>query len=109
MIISAANLFAVAVRELEYDSILLVHPDTVKTCEIASQLLQSIRRRHSQIVDGRAGVQQVKFLLHPAPEFPSNAASRFAGAAVINVGSRGIPEAGNHLDSIPDYPVFMYI
>jgi len=47
-------------------------------------------------------------LLDPAPEFASNPAGRFAGAPVIDVGSRRIPEAGDHKDSIPEYPIFMY-
>jgi hypothetical protein len=96
MIISAANFFTFAVREFEYDSILLVHADTVKASEIPPQLLQSIGGRYPQVLDGRAGVEQIEFLLQPTPQLASNPAGSFAVAPVVDVGSRRIPEAGDH-------------
>jgi hypothetical protein len=108
MIISAADLFAVAIREPEDDSILLVHADTVKAGEISSELLQPIGGRDAQIRDGCAGIQQIEILLHPAPEFMSNSAGRFAVAPVIDVGRRRIPETGDHKTSIPEYTISMY-
>src|SRR5260221_5979846 len=107
MIISAANFFTFAVREFEYESILLVHADTVKASAIPPQLLQSIGGRHPQIFDGRTCIQQIEFLLQPTPQLASNAAGSFAVAPVVDVGSRRIPEAGDHKDNIPEYPAFM--
>jgi hypothetical protein len=46
--------------------------------------------------------------MHPAPEFASDPAGRFGVAPVIDVGSRRIPEAGDHKPSIPEYTIFMY-
>jgi hypothetical protein len=108
VVIRAANLFTIAVREFEYNSILLVHANTVKAGEIAPQLFQSIGRRDPEVVDGCAGIQQIEFLLHPTPQLAPNPAGRFAIAPVIDVGSRRIPEAGDHRHSIPEYPLFMY-
>jgi hypothetical protein len=108
VVIRAANLFTIAVREFEYNSILLVHANTVKAGEIAPQLFQSIGRRDPEVVDGCAGIQQIKFLLHPTPQLAPNPAGRFAIAPVIDVGSRRIPEAADHRHSIPEYPLFMY-
>jgi hypothetical protein len=108
VIVCAANLFTIAVRELEDDSILPVHADTVKTNEISPQLLQPVGGRHPQVLDGCAGIQQIEFLLHPAPELASNPAGRFGVAPVIDVGGRYIPETGDHRNSIPEYPLCMY-
>jgi hypothetical protein len=102
VVVCAANLFTIAIRELEDDSILLVHADTVKINEM--QLLQSVGGRHPQVLDGCAGIQQIEFLLHPAPELASNPAGRFGVAPVIDVGGRCIAETGDHKDSIPEYP-----
>jgi hypothetical protein len=109
VVVCAANLFTIAVRELEDDSILLVHADTVKTNEISPQLLQSVGGRHPQVLDGCAGIQQIEFLLHPAPELASNPAGRFGVAPVIDVGGRYIPKTGDHKNSIPEYSLSMYI
>ena len=108
MVIGAANLCTIAGREFEYDSILLVHADTVEASECSSQLLQSISGRYPQVVDRCAGIQHIEFLLHPAPEFASNPAGSFAIVPVIDVGGRRIPEAGDHKDSIPEYPLVVY-
>jgi len=108
VVVYAANLFTVAIRELEDDSILLVHADTVKASEISSQLLQPVGGRYPQILDGCAGIQRIEFALHPAPELASNPAGRFGVTPVIDVGTRRIPEAGDHKDSIPEYRLFMY-
>src|SRR5260221_14782289 len=80
MIISAANFFTFAVREFEYDSILLVHADSVKASAIPAQLLESIGGRHPHIFDVRICIQQIEFLLHPIPQLASNAAWMFAVA-----------------------------
>jgi hypothetical protein len=101
MVIYTANLFTVAVRELEDDSILLAHADTVIAREISSQPLKSVSGRYPQVIDGCTGVQQIEFLPHPAPELASNPAGRFAVAPVINVGSCRIRETGDHKRSIP--------
>jgi hypothetical protein len=96
MIISAANVFTVTVFKLEDEAILPVHADTVKSGQISSQLLQSVGGRRPQVLDGCAGIQQIEFLLHPAPKLASNLAGRFAVAPVKNVGSRRIPEVGDN-------------
>src|ERR1700737_5137870 len=109
VVIRAANLFTIAVREFEYNSILLVHANTVKAGEIAPQLVLSIGRRDPQVVDGCASIQQIEFLLHPTPQLAPNPAGCFTVAPVIDVGSRRIPEAADHRHSIPESPLFMYI
>ena len=48
MVIRAADLFTVAIRELEDDPVLLVHANAVMTGEISSQLLQPVRERTTQ-------------------------------------------------------------
>jgi hypothetical protein len=108
VVICAANLFTVAIHELKDDAILLVHADTVKASEIPSQLLQPVGGRYPQVFDGCAGIPQIEFAPHPAPKFASNPAGRFGVAPVIDVGTGRIPEAGDHKDIIPEYPLFMY-
>ena len=108
MVIGAANLLAVAVRESKDDSILLINADTPKASEISATLFEAIGGRCPQILDRRASVQQIEFLLHPAPKFASNSTGRFAVAPVIDVGGRRISEAGDHKGSIPEYPLSMY-
>jgi|SRR5580704_16993316 hypothetical protein len=108
MIISAANVFTVAVRKSEYDPILLVHADTVEASHVPAQFLQSIRGRNPQILNGCAGIEQVEFLLHSVPEFASDLAGGFAIVSVINVGGRRVPEAGDHRESILEYPISVY-
>ena len=96
MVVGAANLGTVAVREFEYDSILLVYADTVEAGESSPQFLQSIGRGDPQVFDGRAGIQQIEFLLHPAPELASNPTGSFAVVPVIDIRRRRISEAGDH-------------
>jgi hypothetical protein len=96
VVVCAANLFTVAIRKLEDDSILSVHSDTVKASEISFELLQPVGGRYPQIIDGCAGIQQIEFALDAAPEFASNPAGRFAVAPVIDIGTRRIPKAGDH-------------
>ena len=109
MIIGAADFFTVAIREFEDDSILLVHADTVIASEISFQLLQSIGGRYPQILYGCAGIQQIEFALHTAPEHASDPPGRLAVTPMIDVRCRGIAEAGDHNRSIPEYRLFMYI
>jgi hypothetical protein len=108
VVVCAADLFTVAVRELKDDSILLVYTDAVKASEVSSQFLQPVGGRRPQVFDGCASVEQIEFLLHPAPEFAPNSAGRFGVAPVVNIGARRIAEAGDHKNSIPEYPLFMY-
>jgi hypothetical protein len=108
VVVYAANLFIFAIHEPEDDSILLVHVNTVKASEISPELLQPVGGRYPQVLDGCASIQQVEFVLHPAPELASNPTGRFGVAPVIDVGSGLIPETGDHKDSIPEYPLFMY-
>jgi hypothetical protein len=108
VVVYAANLFTFAVHEPEDDSILLVHANTVKAGKISPELLQPVGGRYPQVLDGCAGIQQIEFVLYPAPELASNPTGRFGVAPVIDVGSRLIPETGDHKDSIPEYPLFMY-
>jgi hypothetical protein len=108
VVVYAANLFTFAVHEPEDDSILLVRANTVKAGEISLELLQPVGGRYTQVLDGCAGIQQIEFVLYPAPELASNSTGRFGVTPVIDVGSRLIPEAGDHKDSIPEYPLFMY-
>src|ERR1700737_3776540 len=108
VVIRAANLFTIAVREFEYNSILLVHANTVKAGEIAPQLFQSIGGRDPQVVDGCESIQQIEFLPPPAPPPAPKPGGCFSVAPVIDGGSRRIPEAADHRHSIPEYPLFMY-
>src|SRR5208337_312330 len=108
VVVCAADRLTVALGKLEDDSILLVDADTVKVSEISSQLLQPVGGRCPQVCDGCTGVQQVEFALHPVPEFAPNPAGGFGVAPVVDVGGRGIPETGDHKDSIPEYSLVMY-
>jgi hypothetical protein len=108
VVVYAANLFTFAVHEPEDDSILLVHANTVKAGEISPELFQTVGGRYPQVLNGCAGIQQIEFALYPAPELASNPTGRFGVVPVIDVGSRLIPETGDHKDSIPEYPLFMY-
>jgi hypothetical protein len=108
VVIGAANAFTVAVRKFEYNSILLVYADAVVASEVPPQLLQSIGGRRSQVLDRCAGIQQIEFLLYPAPKIASNSAGRFAVAPVVDIDSCRIPETGDHEASIPEYPRSMY-
>jgi len=69
VIICAANLFTVAIRKLEEQSILLVHTNTMKAGEISPEFFQSVGGRNAQVLERRAGVHQVEFLLYSAPKF----------------------------------------
>jgi hypothetical protein len=103
VVICAANLFTVAIRELKDDSILLVHTDAVKASEISSQFLQVVGGRRPQVLHGCASIQQIEFALHPAPELASNPTG-FGIAPVVDVGAGRISETGDHKNSIPEYP-----
>jgi hypothetical protein len=106
--IYAANLFTFAVHEPEDDSILLVHANTVKAGAISAELLQAVGGRYPQVPDGGARIQQIEFVLYPAPELGSHPTGAFGVVPVIDIRSRLIPETGDHGDSIPEYPLFMY-
>jgi hypothetical protein len=69
VIINATDFFCVASGKPEHDAILLIHPEAVKTGKVAFELLQSVRRRHSQVFHRGAGIQDVKLSLYPVPEF----------------------------------------
>jgi hypothetical protein len=108
VVVDAANLFTFAVHEPEDDSIVLVHANTVKAGEISPELLQPIGGRYPHILNGCAGVQQIEFVLYPAPELASNPTGAFGVVPVIDIRSRLIPETGDHGDGIPEYPLFVY-
>jgi hypothetical protein len=108
MVIGAANLLAVAVRESKDDSILLINADTPKASEISATLFEAIGGKCPQILDRGAGIQQVEFLLHSAPEFAPDPAGGFRVVPVIEIGGRGIPETGDHGKSIPEYTLSVY-
>jgi hypothetical protein len=108
VLVYAANLFTFAVHKLEDDSIRLVYANTVKADAISPELLQPVGGRYPQVLDGRARIQQIEFVLYPAPELASNPTGAFGVVPGIDLRSRLIPETGDHGDSIPEYPLFMY-
>jgi hypothetical protein len=108
VVVDAANLFTFAVHEPEDDSIRLVHAHTVKAGAISPELLQAVGGRYPQVPDGGARIQQIEFVLYPAPELASNPTGAFGVVPVIGLRSRLIPETGDHGDSIPEYPLFVY-
>src|ERR1700684_2902924 len=105
--VSAANVFTVAVRELKDNSILPIDADTEKAGEISAKLFQPVGRWNPQVIDRGAGIQQVEFLRHAAPEFAPDLAGGFRVAPVIDIGGRGIPPAGGQRHSKPGYTVSM--
>jgi hypothetical protein len=108
VVVYAANLFTFAVHEPEDDTIRLVHANTVKAGAISAELLPPVDGRYPQVLDGRARIQQIEFVLHPAPELASNPTGAFGVVPVIDIRSRLIPETGDHGDGIPEYPLFVY-
>jgi hypothetical protein len=99
---------AVAVREPKDDSILLINADTPKASETSAKLFEATSGRCPQILDRGAGIQQVEFLLYSAPEFAPDRAGGFPVVPVIDIGGRGIPETGDHGESIPEYTISVY-
>jgi hypothetical protein len=85
-----------------------VHANTVKAGAISPELLQPVGGKYPQVLDGGARIQQIEFVLYPAPELASNPRGAFGVVPVIDIRSRLIPETGDHRDSIPEYPLFMY-
>jgi hypothetical protein len=108
VVVYAANLFTFAVHKPEDDSIRLVHGNTVKAGAISPELLQPVGGRYPQVLDGRARIQKIEFVLYLAPELASNPTGAFGVVPVIDIRSRLIPETGDHGDSIPEYSLFMY-
>ena len=96
VVISAAHLLALTGYETENDSILLIHTDTVKPIKIASELLQSVRRRNSQVFERGTGIQQIELLLYSPSKHARQLTSSFALAPVKNVGRGRVREADNH-------------
>ena len=85
-----------------------VHANTVKAGAISPELLQPVGGKYPQVLDGGARIQQIEVVLYPAPELASNPRGAFGVVPVIDIRSRLIPETGDHRDSIPEYPLFMY-
>jgi hypothetical protein len=84
VVVYAANLFPFAVHEPEDDAIRLVHANTVKAGSISPEPLPPVGGRYPQVLEGRARIQQIEFVLYP------------------------VAETGDHGDSIPEYPLFVY-
>jgi hypothetical protein len=108
VVVYAANLFPFAVHEPEDDAIRLVRANTVKAGSISPEPLPPVGGRYPQVLDGRARIQQVEFVLYPAPELASNPKGAFGVVPVIDIRSRLIAETRDHGDSIPEYPLFVY-
>jgi len=96
VVVSATYLLALTGNEAEDNSKLLVHANTMKAGEISFKLLQPVRGRNSQIFERSSCIQQIEFLLYPAPKYMRQLASGLAVAPMKNVGRRGVRKTDNH-------------
>ena len=108
MIVRDFNLERIVTAPHKTNSILVVDTNTVLPLPISAELLQAVGGRYPQVPDGGARIQQIEFVLYPAPELASNPTGAFGVVPAIDIRSRLIPETGDHGDSIPEYPLFMY-
>jgi len=98
VIVDTANFLTMPIGKPKHNPILFVHPNAIKAAESSFELLEPVGGRNPKILDRRAGIQQIKLVLYPGPKLPRYFTSSFAIAAVINFGSRRVPETDNHKD-----------
>jgi hypothetical protein len=96
VIVGAPHLERVWTFEAEHNPILIVHAHGVKPSPIAAEPVQSVPRRHPEILEPCYGVELIEFAPHIRPELTSNPTGRFAVGAVPDVLRRLICEAPDH-------------
>ena len=67
VVVGAAHVERVGTFEPEHDSILVVDAYGVLPCQISDERVQSISRRHPQIVELRHGIDLVQLATHDRP------------------------------------------
>jgi hypothetical protein len=96
VIISAPDVHAVTRFEAEDQSVLLIHPNTIKTIQIAVQSFEPVCRRTSEILERYNRVHQVQFDPDSFPQASRNSAGGFGVASVVNILRRFVSERENH-------------
>lgn len=79
------NLMGVAIPPAKTDAPLLVHANTVLAGSIATELLQSISRRHSEVTELLGRVRRHKSAQHRAPEIRGKSSDGFTSEQSLGI------------------------
>jgi hypothetical protein len=85
VIVNDLNLVGIAILPAKADAPLLVHANTVLAGAIASELLQSIARRHAEVVELLGRVHRHQFAQHRALEIRGIAPDWFASEQSLGI------------------------
>ena len=96
MIVSAPHVERVGAFEAEHDSILIVDADGVKLSQVPAKRVQSVARRHFQVLKPRDGVDLIQLATHIRPEFTRNPSGRLAIDAIPDVPRGVIRKRSDH-------------
>ncbi len=85
MIVDDLNLVGVAIPPTKADAPLLVHANTVLAGSIATELLQSISRRHAEVTELLGRVHRHKFAQHGASEIRGISSDGFTSKQSLGI------------------------
>ena len=96
MVVGAAHLKRVGTFEPEHDSILVVDAHGVLALQIAGERVQSISRRHPQVVELRHGIDLIELPANNRPQILRDPAGRLRIDAVPDIPGRVVGQRPNH-------------
>lgn len=96
VIVGAAHAERVGTFEPEHDSILVVDAHGVLSFQIASERVQSIARRHPQIVELRHGIDLVQLATDDRPQALRDPAGRLRIDAVPDIPGHVVSQRSDH-------------
>ena len=96
VIVGAAHAERVGTFEPEHDSILVVDAHGVLSFQIASERVQSISRRHPQVVELPHGIYLIQFASDDRPQVLRDPAGGLRIDAVPDIPGRTVGQCPNH-------------
>jgi len=88
----------VPISECEYDPILVVDADRMKSLEVSAQLFQSVVRWNPKVSERGGAIEQIELALNELPNRFRNPTSIFRVLPVIEVLSDLVSEPSNHVE-----------
>ena len=96
VVVGAAHVKRVRTFEPEHDSILVVDAHGVLALQIAGERVQSISRRHPQVVELRHGIDLIQLAADDRPQVLRDQAGRLRMDAVPDIPGRVVGQRPNH-------------
>ena len=96
VVVGAADVEGIGTFESEHDSVLVVDAHGVLALQIAGERVQSVARRHPQIVERGHGIDLIQLAADNRPQVLRDSAGRFRIDAVPDIPGRVVGQRPNH-------------